>query len=111
MIGASASAESGRSCGVTGRAVAYLLCGWRHRIGLANLHDLPEKDSAVFHMSTRKTATRQRNSLDDRVRIMRRLRGPRGCPGDRKQNHRTLLPYLLEESYEVIDSVERRDMK
>lgn len=41
---------------------------------------------------------------------MRRLRGPDGCPWDRKQTHRSLLPYLLEESYEVMDSVHRRNM-
>jgi len=40
------------------------------------------------------------------VEIMRRLRGPDGCPWDREQTHRSLIPYLLEEVYEVIDSIE-----
>ena len=64
----------------------------------------------VSHMGTRKRAAEQRYTFDDLIRIMRRLRGPGGCPWDRKQNHRTLLPYLLEEAYEVIDSVDRQNM-
>jgi tetrapyrrole methylase family protein/MazG family protein len=38
--------------------------------------------------------------------IMARLLGPDGCPWDRAQTHRSLLPYLLEEAYELIDAVE-----
>lgn len=37
------------------------------------------------------------------------LRSPGGCPWDGEQTHNTLLTYLLEESYEFIDSVERAD--
>ncbi len=51
-----------------------------------------------------------RYRFDDLVSIMTRLRGPGGCPWDRKQNHQSLLPYLLEETYEVADSIHRRDM-
>jgi len=40
------------------------------------------------------------------IEIMTILRAPDGCPWDIKQTHRTLIPYLLEESYEVIDSIE-----
>ncbi len=35
-----------------------------------------------------------------------RLRAPDGCPWDREQDHRSLLPFLLEETYEVYDAVE-----
>ncbi len=38
-----------------------------------------------------------------------RLRAPDGCPWDRKQDHRSLLPFLLEETYEVVDAVESGD--
>jgi tetrapyrrole methylase family protein/MazG family protein len=54
---------------------------------------------------------KKRYGFNDLIEIMRQLRGPDGCPWDRKQNHRSLLPYLLEEAYEVIDSVERRNMR
>lgn len=41
---------------------------------------------------------------------MGRLRDPaRGCPWDLEQDSRTLVPYLLEESHEVIDAIERDD--
>ncbi len=43
-------------------------------------------------------------SWDDLVEIMARLR--RGCPWDREQTHRTLLPYLIEETYEVVEAIE-----
>lgn len=39
------------------------------------------------------------------VRIMARLRAPNGCPWDRKQTHRSLLPYLIEETYELKDAL------
>ncbi len=43
-------------------------------------------------------------SWDDLVEIMARLR--MGCPWDREQTHRTLVPYLIEETYEVVEAVE-----
>jgi len=39
--------------------------------------------------------------------ISARLRAPDGCPWDRRQDHRTLRPYLLEEAYETVDAIER----
>jgi tetrapyrrole methylase family protein/MazG family protein len=45
------------------------------------------------------------------VEIMRKLRAPEGCPWDREQTHKSLIPYMLEETYEVIDSIEDSDMK
>lgn len=40
---------------------------------------------------------------------MATLRGPHGCPWDRKQTHETLRPFLLEETYEALDAIDRRD--
>ena len=42
---------------------------------------------------------------------MDRLRSPGGCPWDSEQTHESLLKYLLEESYEFIESVENEDRK
>ena len=39
------------------------------------------------------------------VKIMAKLRAPGGCPWDRKQTHKSLLPYLVEETYELKDAV------
>ncbi len=41
--------------------------------------------------------------------IMRRLREEGGCPWDRRQTHESLRPYLLEETYEVIERIDRGD--
>src|SRR5262249_43097040 len=43
------------------------------------------------------------------VEIMARLRSPEGCPWDREQSFDTIKPYLLEETYEVLDSIDARD--
>ncbi|MGH7643405.1 MAG: MazG family protein [Candidatus Dormibacteria bacterium] len=41
--------------------------------------------------------------------VMEQLRAPGGCPWDRAQTHRTLLPFLLEETYETIQAAEQGD--
>jgi len=43
------------------------------------------------------------------VAVMDQLRSPGGCPWDAEQTHESLLKYLLEESYEFIDAVEKND--
>jgi MazG family protein len=43
------------------------------------------------------------------VEIMARLRAPGGCPWDREQTFDSIKPYLLEETYEVLDAVDARD--
>ena len=47
------------------------------------------------------------HSFDDLVEIMARLRS--GCPWDREQTHATLVPYLIEETYEVVEASSRTD--
>lgn len=41
--------------------------------------------------------------------IMAVLRAPGGCNWDRKQTHKSLLPYLIEETYEVVEAIEKED--
>jgi len=48
--------------------------------------------------------------LLDAVAVMDRLASPGGDPWKRAQSHRTLAPYLLEESYEAYDAIEADDM-
>ncbi len=43
------------------------------------------------------------------VEIMATLRGPDGCPWDREQTIDTLKPFVLEETYEVLDAIDRHD--
>src|ERR1700761_5478751 len=43
------------------------------------------------------------------LEIMRRLRGPDGCPWDRVQTFETIAPYTVEEAYEVAAAIEDKD--
>jgi tetrapyrrole methylase family protein/MazG family protein len=52
---------------------------------------LPKKESDSF------TALKE---------IIARLRGPDGCPWDKKQTHASLRPFLVEESYEVLQALD-----
>jgi len=44
--------------------------------------------------------------LERLVDLMARLRGPDGCPWDRKQTLRSLRPFILEEAYELVDAID-----
>ena len=45
------------------------------------------------------------------VEIMQKLRSEHGCPWDKEQTPESILPFFLEEAYEVIESVEEKDWK
>lgn len=55
-------------------------------------------------------AARYKN-MDDLVNLMDTLRGENGCPWDREQTRESLKPYLLEETYEVLDAIEKDDLE
>src|ERR1051325_6487815 len=50
-----------------------------------------------------------KRSFDELVRLLTTLRGPNGCPWDRKQTLPSLKPFVIEESYEVVDAIDRDD--
>ena len=52
----------------------------------------------------------KQRGFDGLLRVMEKLRGENGCPWDKEQNHDTLKRYLIEESYEVVDAIEKGDM-
>ena len=43
--------------------------------------------------------------------VVARLRGKNGCPWDKKQTHKTLKPYMVEEAYEALDAIDKGDPK
>ncbi|OZG70610.1 nucleoside triphosphate pyrophosphohydrolase [Hahella sp. CCB-MM4] len=48
--------------------------------------------------------------IDDLLYLMDRLRDPEdGCPWDLKQSFKTIVPHTIEETYEVVDAIERQD--
>jgi ATP diphosphatase len=56
-------------------------------------------------------ARRAATALKRLVYITDVLRSPAGCPWDRKQTHRTLRTHLVEETYEVLDAIDRGQLK
>ena len=50
------------------------------------------------------------SSLEKFQEIIAQLRSPGGCPWDKKQTHSSLRPYLLEETYEALDALDRGDL-
>jgi len=53
--------------------------------------------------------TRTSEAIERLLGIMERLRGPGGCPWDREQTLHTLRPYVLEETYEVLEAIDVGD--
>lgn len=49
------------------------------------------------------------DSVRELVAVMDRLRSPGGCPWDARQTHRSLVEYLVEESYEAVEAIESDD--
>lgn len=71
------------------------------QVGLSNLTSVyvpPVKDEALRYREFSKLR-----------RVIAELRGPDGCPWDKKQTHESLKKYLIEEAYELIDSIDEGD--
>lgn len=51
----------------------------------------------------------EQRGFSELIRIMKRLRAPDGCPWDRKQTFDSLCPHIVEEAYELVDAIHRRD--
>ena len=52
---------------------------------------------------------KQESSLSSLITIVKKLRSPQGCPWDKDQNHDSLIPYFLEEVYEVVESIDEKN--
>jgi len=50
-----------------------------------------------------------KHKFENLVKIMSRLRSQDGCPWDIEQTHKSLRPYLLEETYEVLEAIDNND--
>ena len=50
-----------------------------------------------------------RYSIQDFIQLIAQLRNPNGgCPWDLKQNYESMIPCLTEETYEVIEAIEKK---
>ncbi|MBX9973485.1 nucleoside triphosphate pyrophosphohydrolase [Cytobacillus firmus] len=72
-----------------------------HNMELNNLTSVyvpPVKDDTVLYKDFSKLRS-----------IISELRGPNGCPWDKKQTHESLKKYLIEEAYELIEAIDNED--
>ena len=52
---------------------------------------------------------KQKTAINDLLKVMSKLRSPKGCPWDREQDHRSLRWHAVEEVYELLDAIEAGD--
>ncbi len=66
---------------------------------------------APFALSGERLATAQATgrAMAVLMSVVQRLRAPGGCPWDREQSHVSLQPFLLEETYELLEAIEKGD--
>lgn len=93
-------------------SVIHLLAGETHAaaawnaITIEKLATLKETPAALYLPPLSADA-----SLESFMQVIARLRAPDGCPWDRKQTHQSLRQYLLEETYEALDCLDRGDLE
>ncbi|HLV08752.1 MAG TPA: nucleoside triphosphate pyrophosphohydrolase [Halanaerobiales bacterium] len=54
---------------------------------------------------------RSKEEFERLLKIMETLRGPDGCPWDKEQDYLSLQPYIIEEAYEVVEALQKRDFE
>src|SRR5438046_1876877 len=52
---------------------------------------------------------KKKSAINDLLKVMAKLRSPKGCPWDREQDHRSLRWHAVEEVYELLDAIEAGD--
>jgi MazG family protein len=62
--------------------------------------------SCKFVFMAESNNQRSKDSFEQLVTLVARLRAPGGCPWDREQTHESLKPMLLEEAYEVVEAID-----
>jgi tetrapyrrole methylase family protein/MazG family protein len=75
----------------------------------ATLHDLIDISTPIAALYLPKLSPD--SSMEGFQDIIAHLRAPDGCPWDKKQTHDSLRTYLLEETYETLEVLDKHDMK
>ena len=60
----------------------------------------------ITHPKIQPTSEENVARLREMLEVIETLRAPDGCPWDREQTHQSLRPYLLEETYELLEAIE-----
>src|SRR5215471_13621887 len=76
---------------------------------MATIGPEPLHEPADTHQPSPGQGNQIAEALLQLVAIVERLRSEQGCPWDRQQTPTSLIPYMLEETYEVIESIEAGD--
>ncbi|NFE80382.1 nucleoside triphosphate pyrophosphohydrolase [Clostridium sporogenes] len=84
--------------------------------GLEEIRKIPlyelDRQHNIDHLTSVYIPKVSNNNYDfmDLLDIMDKLRGEDGCPWDKEQTHTSLKKYLIEESYEVIEAIDNKDV-
>ncbi|AVP65543.1 nucleoside triphosphate pyrophosphohydrolase [Clostridium botulinum] len=84
--------------------------------GLEEIRKIPlyelDRQHNIDHLTSVYIPKVSNNNYDfmDLLDIMDKLRGEEGCPWDKEQTHTSLKKYLIEESYEVIEAIDNKDV-
>jgi len=74
-----------------------------------SLYEIDRSDSINHLTSLYVPILGEYTSFEAFQEVIAHLRAPEGCPWDRKQTHESLRPYLIEETYEVLEAIDNED--
>ena len=69
----------------------------------------PKQKILRIDMTKEELLSKKEYGFSDLVEIMKMLRAPDGCPWDREQTHQSIRRDLLEETYELIEGIDKDD--
>jgi tetrapyrrole methylase family protein/MazG family protein len=81
------------------------------RVEVLPLYEIDRSSSLGMLTSMYLPPLAENASFEALQEIVAHLRAPDGCPWDREQNHQSLRPYLLEETYEVLEALDNNDSR
>ncbi len=80
-----------------------------HSLSAVDHDEFPDHLTSLYVPAIPEASLRIARTPEALRAVIARLRAPDGCPWDREQTHRSLLPYVLEEAAEVADAIEESD--
>lgn len=72
-------------------------------------HQVPDSNLMCMYIPRQNSVSYDEKNIDYMIDVFDTLVGEEGCPWDKKQTHQSIERYLLEESYEVIEAIEKED--
>ncbi len=81
------------------------------KVEAVDLYEIDRSFSIDWMTSLYLPSLPRQTSFEAFQEVVAHLRSPEGCPWDREQDHQTLKPFLLEEAYELVEAIDREDMR